>query len=55
MKHSAIANCTTKKRYDTKEAAEEQADFLCSTEDVYVDTYRCNICEGFHLTRTRSI
>jgi hypothetical protein len=54
-KPTAIWNCQTKKRYNTKEAAEKQADFLCSTEDVYVDIYHCNLCEGFHLTRMKNL
>jgi len=51
----AIWNCTTKKRYNTEEAAQRQADFLCSTEDVYVDVYHCNICENYHLTRQKTL
>jgi hypothetical protein len=55
MKPTAIWNCTTKKRYDNREAAEQQADFLAATDNAYVDVYKCNICEGWHLTRQRVI
>lgn len=54
MKPIAIWNCTTKKRYSTKKEAEGQADFISSTqEDVYLDVYHCNFCEGYHLTRSK--
>ena len=55
MKSVAIWNCTAKKRYTTKELAERQADFISSTDNVYLDVYRCNICEGWHLTRHKVI
>jgi len=49
----AIWNCTLKKRFRSAEEAAEFADFLCSTKNVYVDIYHCNICEGWHLTRSK--
>ena len=55
MKPVAIWNCTTKKRFKTEKEAAECADYLCSTQNVYVDIYRCNICDGWHLTRQRVI
>jgi len=53
MKPVAIWNCTTKRRYSTEAEADRQAEFINSTEDAYVDVYRCNICEGWHLTRSK--
>lgn len=55
MKPIAIWNCTIKKRYGTEVDAARQADFINSTEDAYVDTYKCNICEGWHLTRQKEL
>ena len=53
MKPIAIWNCTLKKRYLSKEAAKEAADYIYIKWNDFVDAYHCNICEGFHLTKSK--
>jgi len=50
MKPVAIWNCTLKKRYPDKEAADEAANYIWVKWEDHLDVYKCNICEGFHLT-----
>lgn len=55
MKPVAIWNCTRKRRYESEAEADKQAEYLINTKDAHVDTYKCNICEGWHLTSMRSL
>ena len=53
MKPVAIWNCTLKKRYLTKKAATEAAEDIFTKWNAFVDVYHCNICEGWHLTKSK--
>lgn len=53
MTPRAITNCQSKKRYDTRDQAVAQEDYLWREKGVDVSVYKCPMCEGWHLTRSR--
>lgn len=49
MKQNVITSCQSKRSYKIREAADKTAEYLL-TKFVQVKSYRCGICEMFHLT-----
>ena len=50
MRSNAITSCQSKKSYLTKEVADKTVEYLFKEKNVDVYSYRCNICETFHLS-----
>lgn len=50
MKPNALTSCQTKKAYNTREAAEDTALYLWAEHEVNVYTYKCQLCEQWHLS-----
>jgi hypothetical protein len=50
MRHNAIVACQSKKVYDTQEEADRTLEYLWVTKEVDVYSYKCNICEMYHLS-----
>jgi len=52
MKPNALTQCQIKKSYPTKEAADKTGAYLYLEKQVEVESYHCNICSQYHLTRS---
>jgi hypothetical protein len=50
MKNNILVHCTSKKRYASKEEAEKVANHLWKEKQVQVNSYRCILCEGYHIS-----
>jgi hypothetical protein len=50
MKPNAITSCQSKRAYKDRDEAEEAATRLWLDHEVYLHTYKCQICEGWHFT-----
>ena len=50
MRPNSIVSCQSKKSYPTKEVADKTVDYLFKEKNVDVYSYRCNICETYHLS-----
>jgi hypothetical protein len=55
MRVNALTNCQSKKSYPTKQQAEETATYLFYQKGFNLDVYRCNLCEMFHLTKSKDL
>lgn len=45
-----IVSCQTKKVYRTRKEAEDMATYLYDEKELDLGTYKCQICDGWHLT-----
>jgi hypothetical protein len=57
-RQSPVKSCVGKKRYDTRESAEETIKWILEQEDAEEDlnlkVYFCGFCSGYHLAKKRS-
>lgn len=49
MRPNSVTNCTSKKTYPSKEAAEKTVAYLAG-KSVFLRAYKCWLCEEWHLT-----
>lgn len=50
MKTNAITSCQSKKSYSSKAEADEVGAWLWLEKEVEVYSYKCQICEMWHLS-----
>jgi len=57
-RQSPVKSCTAKRRYNTRDEAEETKDWILEQDDVEEDlilkVYFCGMCSGYHLAKKRS-
>jgi hypothetical protein len=51
MISKAIINCQTKRAYSNKEEADKNGAWLWLEKQIEMESYKCNICENWHLSR----
>ena len=53
MKPNVITSCQSKRKYDSKNEADLTVEYLWKEKDISVESYKCQICLGWHLTSTK--
>ncbi|MDB5178035.1 MAG: iviTM7 [Candidatus Saccharibacteria bacterium] len=50
------SSCQTKRRFGTERQAKEAADYqMLVKSDLELSVYKCELCGGWHLTRTKPL
>ena len=56
-RRSPVKSCAGKRRYDTRDEANETIEWILdkddAEEDLNLKAYFCGICNGYHLARKR--